>query len=74
VDREDRACTHRRTVTVRVTVLPGGLPEAGELMAVNVFVLGLDEHNERILRNLPDTEKYHFHPLLSVEEMWSGEW
>jgi hypothetical protein len=35
-------------------------------MTVNVFVLGLDEHNERILRELPDAEQYRFHSLLSV--------
>lgn len=40
--------------------------------AKHVFVLGLDEHNEWILRNLPDAERYHFHALLSMEEMRSG--
>jgi hypothetical protein len=42
-------------------------------MAANVFVLGLDEHNERILRNLPEAAQYHFHALLSMAEMRSGE-
>ncbi len=42
-------------------------------MTVNVFVLGLDKHNELILRNLPDAEHYLFHALLSMEEMRSGE-
>lgn len=42
-------------------------------MTVNVFVLGLDERNELILRNLPDVEKYRFHALLSMAEMRSGE-
>ncbi len=42
-------------------------------MAVNVFVLGHDEHNERILRDLPDAEQYCFHPLLPIEELQSGE-
>ncbi|MDQ4092536.1 MAG: ATP-grasp domain-containing protein, partial [Actinomycetota bacterium] len=42
-------------------------------MALNVFVLGLDEYNERILRNLPDAEQYRFHPLLSIEELQHGE-
>jgi hypothetical protein len=42
-------------------------------MTVNVFVLGLDKHNELILRNLPNVEKYRFHALLSMEEMRSGE-
>lgn len=42
------------------------------MKAVNVFVLGLDEHNERILHDLPDAEQYRFHPLLSVEELLRG--
>lgn len=42
-------------------------------MAVNVFVVGLDEHNERILRELPDAEQYCFHALLSIEELQCGE-
>jgi hypothetical protein len=42
-------------------------------MAANVFVLGLDEHNKWILRNLPDAAQYHFHALLSMAEMRSGE-
>jgi hypothetical protein len=42
-------------------------------MAVNVFVLGLDEHNERVLRDLPGAEQYRFHSLLSVEELLPGE-
>jgi hypothetical protein len=40
---------------------------------VNVFILGLDEHNERILRDLPDAQLYRFHPLFSVEELVGGE-
>jgi len=35
----------------------------------NVFVLGLDEHNSRILDGLPDAGRYRFHPVLSVEEL-----
>jgi biotin carboxylase len=42
-------------------------------MAVNVWVLGLDEHNERILRNLPDAKKYRFHALLPKDKMQSSE-
>jgi ATP-grasp domain len=42
-------------------------------MAVNVFVLALDKHNEWILRNMPDAERYRFHSLLSMEEMRSVE-
>jgi hypothetical protein len=45
----------------------------GGLVAVNVFVVGLDEHNERILRELPDAEQYRFRPLLSIEELQFGE-
>lgn len=41
-------------------------------MTVNVFVLGLDEHNESILRNLPYAEQYRFHALLSMAEIRSG--
>jgi hypothetical protein len=42
-------------------------------MAVNVFVLGLDEHNERILQKLSDAEQYRFHSLLPIEELMRGE-
>lgn len=40
------------------------------MVAVNVLVLGLNEHNERILRDMPDAEQYRFHPLLSLEELF----
>jgi hypothetical protein len=43
------------------------------LVVVNVFVVGLDEHNERILRELPDAGQYCFRPLLSIEELRFGE-
>jgi hypothetical protein len=39
----------------------------------NVFVLGLDEHNEKLLQELPDAEQYRFHPLLSYEEIYGEE-
>lgn len=42
------------------------------MVGTNVFVLGLDEHNEQILRDLPDSGQYHFHPLLSIEELQYG--
>ncbi|MQA14611.1 MAG: ATP-grasp domain-containing protein [Pseudonocardiaceae bacterium] len=42
-------------------------------MPENVFVLGVDEHNERILRELPDAGQYRFHPLLSYEEIYGEE-
>ncbi|MGH4007206.1 MAG: ATP-grasp domain-containing protein [Pseudonocardiaceae bacterium] len=42
-------------------------------MTVNVLVLGLDEHNEQVLRDLPDAQQYRFHPLLSIEELQGEE-
>jgi hypothetical protein len=42
-------------------------------MAVNVFVLGLDEHNERILRDMPDAKQYRFYPLLSIDELFGEQ-
>jgi hypothetical protein len=38
-------------------------------MVDNVFVLGLDEHNRRLLEWMPDAPGYRFHQLLSIEEM-----
>jgi ATP-grasp domain-containing protein len=52
---------------------PVQLREGGGLVALNVFVLGLDEHNERILRELPDAEQYRFHQLLSIDELIGGD-
>ncbi|HVE97440.1 MAG TPA: hypothetical protein VNA67_10700 [Pseudonocardiaceae bacterium] len=40
---------------------------------MKVFVMGLDEHNERILRDLPDAEQYRFPSLLSLDELVGGE-
>ncbi len=42
-------------------------------MPKNVFVLGLDEQNHRILQHLPDRSEYHFHPLLTVKALTSGQ-
>ncbi len=39
----------------------------------NVFVLGLDEHNHEVLENLPDADRYRFHPLLTIDELQYGE-
>jgi hypothetical protein len=39
----------------------------------NVFVLGLDDHNARVLHDLPDADRYRFHPLLSGGELAGGE-
>lgn len=38
-------------------------------MAYNVFVLGLDDFNARILRELPRAREYAFHSLLGYEEI-----
>lgn len=37
------------------------------------MVLALDDHNERILQDLPDAEQYRFHSLLSRAELFGGE-
>ncbi len=42
-------------------------------MPENVFVVGLDEHNEKLLRGLPDAERYLFHQLLSYEEIYGEQ-
>lgn len=39
----------------------------------NIFVIGLDEGNEEVLRRIPGANRYRFHPLLSVEELQDGE-
>lgn len=42
-------------------------------MAENVFVLGLDAHNKRLLHDLPDADRYRFLPLLADGELAGGE-
>ncbi|WP_199430150.1 ATP-grasp domain-containing protein [Qaidamihabitans albus] len=42
-------------------------------MPYNVFVLGFDEHNQRVLEDLPDADQYRFHPLLTIDELQHGE-
>ena len=42
-------------------------------MAENVFVLGLDAHNARLLDGLPDADRYRFHPVLSDGELAGGD-
>jgi len=42
-------------------------------MSTNVFVVGLDEENQRVLERLPWSESYRFHGLLSPEELQHGE-
>ncbi|GAA0527453.1 hypothetical protein GCM10011581_40290 [Saccharopolyspora subtropica] len=38
-------------------------------MRKNVFVLGLDDHNRRLLLGLPDVHQYRFHPVLGIHEL-----
>lgn len=38
-------------------------------MRANVFVFGSDEHNFRILQEMPDAADCEFHPLLSFEDV-----
>ncbi|MGH3951431.1 MAG: ATP-grasp domain-containing protein, partial [Pseudonocardiaceae bacterium] len=35
--------------------------------------LGLDEHNQRILADMPDSVHCRFHPVLTFEEIYGGE-
>ncbi|MPZ65377.1 MAG: ATP-grasp domain-containing protein [Pseudonocardiaceae bacterium] len=42
-------------------------------MPENIFVLGLDEHNHQVLEDLPDADRYRFHPLLTIEELQYGD-
>lgn len=42
-------------------------------MPKNIFVLGLDAGNRRRLEDLPGSADYRFHPLLSTEELLSGD-
>ncbi|KAA6213270.1 ATP-grasp domain-containing protein [Streptomyces albofaciens JCM 4342] len=39
----------------------------------NIFVLGLEERNLPALRDVPDAERYRFHPLLTHGELQGGE-
>lgn len=42
-------------------------------MPKNIFVLGLDAGNRRRLEDLPGSADYRFHPLLSTDELLSGD-
>jgi hypothetical protein len=42
-------------------------------MSTNIFVIGLDEENRRVLDRLPWAGTYRFHGLLSPEELQHGE-
>jgi hypothetical protein len=39
----------------------------------NIFVIGLDESNEEVLRRIPGADRLRFHQLLTVEELQYGE-
>lgn len=39
----------------------------------NVFVIGLDEHNRQTLEDMPDSEQYRFHGVLTYEEIYGPE-
>ncbi|WP_182348056.1 ATP-grasp domain-containing protein [Tomitella gaofuii] len=38
----------------------------------NVFVVGADEYNQRILDAMPDVERYRFLPVLTFEDVYGG--
>jgi hypothetical protein len=39
----------------------------------NIFVVGLDDANLRTLERVPGADRFHYHPLLTVEEIQHGE-
>jgi hypothetical protein len=39
----------------------------------NVFVLGMDEHNHKVLQTMRDAEQYRFHPVLSFDDIYGEE-
>ncbi|HWD02032.1 MAG TPA: ATP-grasp domain-containing protein [Amycolatopsis sp.] len=42
-------------------------------MAANIFVVGLDADNRRVLERLPDAENHVFHGLLTPDELQHGD-
>jgi biotin carboxylase len=46
---------------------------AGDDRRKNIFVIGLDEFHERQLESVHHAERYHFHPLLTYEEVVTPE-
>lgn len=42
-------------------------------MPKNVFIVGVEEHNQRILTDLPDAEQFRFRPLLTFAEIYGDE-
>jgi hypothetical protein len=39
----------------------------------NVFVLGMDEHNHKVLQTMRDAEQYRFHPVLTFDDIYGEE-
>lgn len=39
----------------------------------NVFVLGMDEHNRKVLEEMPDADRYRFHAVLGFDDIWGEE-
>ncbi len=39
----------------------------------DIFVIGMDEANRRMLHQVPHADGYRFHPLLGIEELQHGE-
>ena len=42
-------------------------------MPTDIFVIGLDDENEQVLRRLPFAEAYRFHGLLGPDDLQHGE-
>jgi hypothetical protein len=43
------------------------------IMSTNIFVVGLDEENRRVLERLPGADTYRFHGVLTPEDLQHGE-
>ena len=39
----------------------------------NVFVVGMDEHNRKVLEAMRDAAQYRFHPVLTFADIYGGE-
>jgi hypothetical protein len=39
----------------------------------NVFVLGMDEHNHKVLQTMRDAEQYRFHPVLTFDDIYGEQ-
>lgn len=51
---------------------PGSARGGVDMKRVNVFVVGLEEHNLEVLAAMPGSDQYRFHPVLSYEEIYRG--